>query len=105
MERLKGVPLTDLAAIRRVTSADPEGVLINALNVWFGSVLACETFHADMHAGAHSLAEHNNLIVHVLWLECTPTGLDANLALAYLLAMVYIVCDSHTSEVGRKRCL
>jgi hypothetical protein len=51
MERLRGVPLTDLAAIRRVTSADPEGVLINALNVWFGSVLACETFHADMHAG------------------------------------------------------
>ncbi len=52
MERFRGVPLTDLAAIRSVTNADPETVLVNALNVWFGSVLACETFHADMHAGA-----------------------------------------------------
>ena len=51
MERFRGVPLTNLAAIRSVTNADPETVLINALNVWFGSVLACETFHADMHAG------------------------------------------------------
>jgi predicted unusual protein kinase regulating ubiquinone biosynthesis (AarF/ABC1/UbiB family) len=24
---------------------------VNALNVWFGSVLACESFHADVHAG------------------------------------------------------
>ena len=48
MERLRGVPLTDLAAIRRVTDEDPESVLVNALNTWFGSVLACETFHADM---------------------------------------------------------
>ncbi len=52
MERLRGVPLTDLAAIRSVTRADPEQVLVNALNAWFGSVLAAETFHADMHAGA-----------------------------------------------------
>lgn len=28
MERLEGVPLTDLAAIRGVTAADPEQVLI-----------------------------------------------------------------------------
>jgi aarF domain-containing kinase len=26
-------------------------VLINALNTWFGSVVGCETFHADVHAG------------------------------------------------------
>ena len=49
MERLRGVPLTDLAAIKRVTDVDPESVLVNALNTWFGSVLACETFHADMY--------------------------------------------------------
>ena len=55
MERLRGVPLTDLAAIRSVTAADPEQVLVNALNAWFGSVLAAETFHADMHAGAPGL--------------------------------------------------
>jgi hypothetical protein len=46
MERLRGVALTDLDAIRRTTSVEPEGVLINALNTWFGSVVGCETFHA-----------------------------------------------------------
>ena len=56
MERLRGVPLTDLAAIRRVTDVDPESVLVNALNTWFGSVLACETFHADMCAPLPLLA-------------------------------------------------
>lgn len=51
MERLQGVALTDLAAIRSISSADPEETLITALNTWFGSVLGCETFHADVHAG------------------------------------------------------
>ena len=46
MERLRGVPLTDLDAVRRATSADPESVLISALNVWGASVLGAETFHA-----------------------------------------------------------
>ena len=50
MEYLKGVPLTDLEAIRGVSDS-PEETLVNALNVWFGSVLACESFHADVHAG------------------------------------------------------
>jgi hypothetical protein len=30
---------------------EPELVLINALNTWFGSVVGCESFHADVHAG------------------------------------------------------
>lgn len=51
MEKLEGVPLTDLSSIRAVTRKDPEGVLVSALNTWFGSVLAAETFHADVHAG------------------------------------------------------
>ena len=51
MEYFSGVPLTDLEAIRSVSTRDPETTLINALNVWFGSVLACESFHADVHAG------------------------------------------------------
>jgi aarF domain-containing kinase len=51
MERLYGAPLTDLEAIRAVTTADPEQTLINALNTWVASVLYCETFHADVHAG------------------------------------------------------
>ena len=51
MERLKGAPLVDLKSIREITSEDPEAVLINALNVWLGSVLLAPSFHADVHAG------------------------------------------------------
>lgn len=51
MQRLTGVPLTDLNSIRSITSKDPEAVLIAALNTWFASVLGAETFHADVHAG------------------------------------------------------
>ncbi|KAK8949992.1 hypothetical protein KSP40_PGU009212 [Platanthera guangdongensis] len=50
MERLYGVPLTDLDSITSQVP-DPEMSLITALNVWFGSLIACETFHADVHAG------------------------------------------------------
>ncbi|TXG49958.1 hypothetical protein EZV62_025833 [Acer yangbiense] len=50
MERLYGVPLTDLDSISSFVSS-PETSLITALNVWFGSLLGCETFHADVHAG------------------------------------------------------
>ncbi|KAK9159336.1 hypothetical protein Scep_005910 [Stephania cephalantha] len=50
MERLYGVPLTDLDSISSLVPS-PETSLITALNVWFGSLLACETFHADVHAG------------------------------------------------------
>ncbi|CAL0317825.1 unnamed protein product [Lupinus luteus] len=50
MERLYGVPITDLDSIRSFVS-NPEASLITALNVWFGSLLACESFHADVHAG------------------------------------------------------
>ncbi|KAL5540402.1 hypothetical protein UlMin_042425 [Ulmus minor] len=50
MQRLYGVPLTDLDSISSLV-ASPETSLITALNMWFGSLLACETFHADVHAG------------------------------------------------------
>ena len=50
MERLYGVSLTDLDSIRKYTN-DPERTLINALNVWFMSLMACDFFHADVHAG------------------------------------------------------
>ncbi|KAI4339130.1 hypothetical protein MLD38_024101 [Melastoma candidum] len=50
MERLYGVPLTDLDSISSLVPS-PENSLITALNVWFGSLLACESFHADVHAG------------------------------------------------------
>ena len=70
MTRLEGVPLTDVGAIGAsvpraavlpgMSPADAaalsragvgEAVLANALNVWFGSLLAARTFHADVHAG------------------------------------------------------
>ncbi|KAE8648057.1 uncharacterized aarF domain-containing protein kinase At5g05200, chloroplastic [Cucumis sativus] len=50
MQRLYGVPLTDLESISSLVP-NPEASLITALNVWFGSLLACDTFHADVHAG------------------------------------------------------
>jgi len=50
MERFRGVPLIDLDGIRAY-SANPEGTLITALNVWALSVRGCEIFHADVHAG------------------------------------------------------
>lgn len=50
MERLYGVPFTDLESIRRY-ARDPEETLIAAMNTWFSSLLYCEFFHADVHAG------------------------------------------------------
>ena len=52
MERLDGVPLTDAEVIRKATGGrDPQQILINALNVWFGSILRAPSFHADVHQG------------------------------------------------------
>ncbi len=50
MERFYGVPLTDLDTIRKYTR-DPAGTLVAALNTWFSSLMLCESFHADLHAG------------------------------------------------------
>lgn len=50
MERFYGVPLTDLDTIRKY-SKDPAGTLILAMNTWFASLMFCDSFHADLHAG------------------------------------------------------
>ncbi len=50
MERFYGVPLTDLETIKRYAK-DPANTLINAMNTWFSSLMFCESFHADLHAG------------------------------------------------------
>lgn len=50
MERFYGVPLTDLETIRKYTR-DPAATLVTALNTWFSSLMLCESFHADLHAG------------------------------------------------------
>ncbi|ASK34481.1 kinase [Alcanivorax sp. N3-2A] len=56
MERFHGVPLTDLEVLRRYTD-DPAGTLITALNTWFSSLMLCDFFHADVHAGNLMLLE------------------------------------------------
>ena len=50
MERFHGVPLTDLDVLRRYVD-DPAETLITALNTWFSSLMLCDFFHADVHAG------------------------------------------------------
>ena len=50
MERFYGVPFTDLDSIRKY-SPQPEFTLINALNTWMDSLVRCQFFHADVHAG------------------------------------------------------
>ncbi|MGF1528385.1 MAG: ABC1 kinase family protein [Candidatus Competibacterales bacterium] len=50
LERLYGVPLTDLEVLQR-HGGDPASTLQGAMDTWFDSLLQCETFHADVHAG------------------------------------------------------
>lgn len=50
MERFYGVPFTDLESIQHIVD-DPETALITAMNTWFASLMFCESFHADVHAG------------------------------------------------------
>ena len=56
MQRLFGVPLTDFDVVRKVAK-DPSQVLITAMNTWFGSLMMCNSFHADLHAGNLMLLE------------------------------------------------
>ena len=56
MQRFYGVPLTDFEVVKKV-SKDPTQVLITAMNTWFGSLMMCESFHADLHAGNLMLLE------------------------------------------------
>lgn len=56
MERFFGVPLTDIEVLRKYTS-DPADTLIGALNTWFSSLMLCDFFHADVHAGNLMLLE------------------------------------------------
>ena len=56
MERFHGVPLTDLEVLRAYTD-DPAGTLVTALNTWFSSLMMCDFFHADLHAGNRMLLE------------------------------------------------
>lgn len=56
MQRLYGVPLTDFEVVKQYCS-DPSQVLVTAMNTWFGSLMMCKSFHADLHAGNLMLLE------------------------------------------------
>ncbi|MFY4973684.1 ABC1 kinase family protein [Acinetobacter baumannii] len=56
MQRLYGVSLTDFSVVKQYAK-DPSQVLITAMNTWFGSLMLCKSFHADLHAGNLMLLE------------------------------------------------
>ncbi|MFB2579093.1 MULTISPECIES: ABC1 kinase family protein [unclassified Acinetobacter] len=60
MQRLYGVPLTDLDVVKQYAD-DPTQVLITAMNTWFGSLMMCKSFHADLHAGNLMLLEDGRI--------------------------------------------
>jgi aarF domain-containing kinase len=51
MEYLDGVSLLNKEVISKITTTDPESVIVTALNVWTRSVQSMPFFHADVHAG------------------------------------------------------
>src|SRR5699024_7417381 len=57
MERFYGVPLTDLDVLKQHVE-DPADALITALNTRFMSLMLCDFFHADLHAGNLMLLEY-----------------------------------------------
>lgn len=56
MERFFGVPLTDMQVLKEHVD-DPAQTLVSALNTWFSSLMLCDFFHADVHAGNLMLLE------------------------------------------------
>ncbi|MCH4243695.1 AarF/UbiB family protein [Acinetobacter gerneri] len=60
MQRLFGVPLTDFEIVKKYAK-DPSQVLITAMNTWFGSLMMCKSFHADLHAGNLMLLEDGRI--------------------------------------------
>lgn len=60
MQRLYGVSLTDFSVVKRYAK-DPSQVLITAMNTWFGSLMLCKSFHADLHAGNLMLLEDGRI--------------------------------------------
>lgn len=50
MTRLYGVSMVDEVAMRKFCD-DPAQVMADTLNTWFASLMLCNSFHADLHAG------------------------------------------------------
>lgn len=60
MQRLYGMSLTDFSVVKQYAK-DPSQVLITAMNTWFGSLMLCKSFHADLHAGNLMLLEDGRI--------------------------------------------
>lgn len=60
MERFYGAPISDLEAVQRF-SPDSENTLIEALNTWFASLMQCQIYHADLHAGNVMILEDGRI--------------------------------------------
>ncbi|MGM8898282.1 MULTISPECIES: ABC1 kinase family protein [unclassified Psychrobacter] len=50
MSQLHGVSMIDETAMRQYCD-DPAQVMADTLNTWFASLMFCNSFHADLHAG------------------------------------------------------
>lgn len=50
MSRLHGVSMVDEVRMRQYCN-DPAAVMAETLNTWFASLMLCNSFHADLHAG------------------------------------------------------
>ncbi|WP_230659642.1 ABC1 kinase family protein [Psychrobacter sp. I-STPA10] len=50
MSRLHGVSMIDEASMRQYCN-DPAAIMTQTINTWFASLMLCNSFHADLHAG------------------------------------------------------
>lgn len=50
MERFYGTSLANLEGVKNLCD-DPEAALVDTLNTWVASLLQCQIYHADLHAG------------------------------------------------------
>lgn len=111
MERLYGVPLTDIDSIRKY-SKNPSETLINALNIWFTSLGTTGVFHADVHAGNLMVLEDGKIgfidfgivgkISQQVWLGLMSfmEGIESNDA--YLMARGLIAMDSTAEGIDEE---
>lgn len=60
MQRFYGVPMTNPQQMRRFCD-NPKQVLTTTLNTWFASLMMCNHFHADLHAGNLMLLEDGRI--------------------------------------------
>ena len=60
MSRLHGMSMIDEVEMRRYCD-DPAQVMADTLNTWFASLMLCNSFHADLHAGNLMLLEDGRI--------------------------------------------